>query len=97
MSEEQERVVTAIGSRRKPASADRVKRTLLGIEIPRDELALRIAIACLHMRPRKPITATEALDQLAASQPDIIDGFRRSADAAVLYFHERIQAGTQPS
>lgn len=80
-----------------PTTAEGAKKTLLGIDIPRDELAFRIAVQCLGMRPTKPMTATEALDQLAASQPDIIDGFRRAADAAVLYFHERINAARQPS
>jgi hypothetical protein len=27
----------------------------------------------------------------------MVDGFRRAADAAVLYFHECINAGRQPS
>lgn len=75
----------------------KAKRTLLGIEIPRDELALRIAIQCLSMRPPAGLTATEALNQLAATRSDIIDGFRRAADASVLFFHECIEAGKQPS
>ena len=77
--------------------ADKAKRTLLGIEIPRDELALLIAIHCLGMYPPKGVGATEALDQLAASQPDIVRGFRAAAGAAVLYFYERINSAKQPS
>jgi hypothetical protein len=78
-------------------NADKAKRTVIGIEIPRDELALRIAMPCLGMRPNRPVDATEALDELAATQPDIIRGFRQAADAAVLYFHECINEARQPS
>lgn len=77
--------------------AAKAKRTLLSIEIARDEIALRIAIQCLGMRPKAETGATQALDQLATSQPDIVDGFRRAADAALLYFHEQINAAKQPS
>lgn len=84
-------------SESQPAKA---KRTLLGIEIPRDELALRIAIQCTGVRPPAGMKAGDALDQLDRDFPgDIAMGtsFRRAADAAVLYFHERINAARQPS
>lgn len=77
--------------------ADKAKRTLLGIEIPRDELALRIAIQCIGMKPPQGMSATDALNALAKVDADMIDGFRRGADAAVLYFHERINDARQPS
>jgi len=79
------------------SSADKAKRHLLAIEIPRDELAYRIAVQCLGVRPTMPMTATAALDQIAAIEPDMIRGFRAAADAAILYFHECIQAGRQPN
>lgn len=77
--------------------AAKARRTLLNVEIPRDELALRIAIPCLGVCPKPDLSATEALDQLAAVEPQMIDGFRRAADAAVMYFHERVNAARQPS
>jgi HAMP domain-containing protein len=75
----------------------KAKRTLIGIEIPRDELAMRIAQQCLSMSPPSQMPAAEALDQLAQQNARMVDGFRRAADAAVLYFHECINAGRQPS
>ncbi|SNT05223.1 hypothetical protein SAMN06295912_1353 [Sphingomonas laterariae] len=81
------------------SGADKAKRTLLGIAIPRDELALRIAQPCLGMTAAPGTDATEALDamdRLAGPVP-MGTSFRRAADAAVLYFHECINAGSQPS
>jgi hypothetical protein len=79
---------------------DKAKRTLALIEIPRDELALRIAIECTGVRPPADVTATEALNQLDRefSLPfPMGDSFRRAADAAVMFFHECVNAGRQPS
>jgi hypothetical protein len=80
-------------------SAEKAKRTLLGIEIPRDELALRIAQPCLGMTAPPGSDATKALDAMDRLGGPVLMGtsFRRAADAAVLYFHECIQAGRQPS
>lgn len=81
------------------SAADKAKRQLLGIEIPRDELAIRIGIACTGARPPAGMSATAALDQLdamhgaIAGAPAMGASFRRAADAAVLYFHECISAG----
>lgn len=80
-------------------AAAKVKKTLLGIEIPRDELALRIAQPCLGMIAPTGADATKALDDMDALGGPVLMGasFRRAADAAVLYFHERINAARQPS
>ncbi len=80
-------------------SAEKAKRTLLGIEIPRDELALRIAQPCLGMIASAGADPTKALDDMDALGGPVLMGssFRRAADAAVIYFHECIKAGTQPS
>lgn len=82
---------------------DKAKRQLMMIDIPRDELALRIAIKCTGMKPPAGMSATTALDHLdvviGAGGGDLPmgEGFRQAADAAVAYFHERISAGVQPS
>jgi hypothetical protein len=80
-------------------SAEKAKRTLLGIEIPRDELALRIAQPCLGMRAPAGTDAAKALDEMDALGGPVLMGasFRRAADAAVAYFHERINEARQPS
>lgn len=81
------------------SAAAKAKKTLLGIEIPRDELALRIAMACTGVRPPSGTPASNALEQLnhVGGGVRLGDDFRKAADAAVLYFHERINAGRQPS
>lgn len=79
------------------SAAAKVKRTILGIEIPRDELACRIAEKCVGMKRPAGTSATEALAQLEAEFPDIVAAWRASADAAVLYFYECVNAGKQPS
>lgn len=82
--------------------AEKAKRTLLGIDIPRDELALRIAEGALGMRAAPGKNPTEALNEMdrmpgAVAGEGMGFGFRKAADAAVLYFHERINAARQPS
>lgn len=83
--------------------SDKAKRKLMMIDIPRDELALRIAIKCTGMRPPASMSATAALDHLnvihgaGGGQLPMGEGFRQAADAAVAYFHERISAGVQAS
>jgi hypothetical protein len=85
------------------STADKAKRKLIGIEIPRDELAFRIAQPCIGATPPPGTNATKALDDM--DRMGIVPGmafgmgesFRRAADQAVLYFHECIKAGTQPS
>lgn len=85
------------------AAAQKAKKMVLAVEVPRDELALRIARVCLQMKPPRDLTATEALEQLKASPADtangfsMVESFRSAADAAVLYFHECVNAGRQPS
>lgn len=85
------------------SAVDKAKRKLIGIEIPRDELAMRIAQSVIGIMPPTGVTATRALDDMdrfgavAPGCPPMGGGFRKAADAAVLYFHQCIQAGTQPS
>jgi len=76
---------------------DAAKRKLLLIEIPRDELALRMLRAAIGARPPAGLTAAEALDDADRLNPGLAANFRRQADAAVLYFHECVDAGRQPS
>ncbi|MEA3036833.1 MAG: hypothetical protein QOH04_2610 [Sphingomonadales bacterium] len=82
-----------------PATAADARKTLLGIEIPRDELALRIAQPCLGMTAPAGADSAKALDDMDRLGGPVLMGqsFRRAADAAVLYFRECINAGSQPS
>ena len=75
------------------------KRTLLAVEIPRDELALRIAMPCIGATYTGTKSATECLDDMNRMGGPVLmgEGFRKAADAAVLYFHECINKGRQPS
>lgn len=75
----------------------KAKRKLLMIEIPRDELALRMMAATVSARPPAGMTAKQALDAADIANPGIAADFYRAADAAVAYFHERINVGVQPS
>jgi hypothetical protein len=78
-------------------SAEKAKKTLLGIEIPRDELACRLAEAAMGVK--RPIGATvlEAFAQMDRVDPGQSARWRRAADAAVLYLHAQINAARQPS
>ncbi len=78
-------------------TAAKSKRTLLAIEIPRDELALRIAAKCIGLIPPKDTDPAKALDDMDRVEPGMGQGFRAAADAAVIYFYERINAARQPS
>lgn len=78
-------------------SAEKAKRTLLGIEIPRDELAVRIAEASMGVRRPPGATPAEAFAQMERLDPGQAARWRKAADQAVLYFHECINAGRQPS
>lgn len=78
-------------------SPQKAKRTLIGIEIPRDELAVRIAEAAMGMLRPKGASAAEAFAQMDEIDPGQADRWRTAADRAVLYFHECINAGRQPS
>jgi len=80
--------------------SDETKRRLMMVEIPRDELALRIAQPCLGMIAPAGTDATKALDDMdrvpGAAVP-MGQSFRLAADAAVAYFHECISKGQRPS
>lgn len=77
--------------------ADKAKRTLLGIEIQRDELAFRIMREAAQIKPPPGMTAQEAIADVERAMPHMVEIFRRQADAAVAYFHECINAARQPS
>lgn len=80
-------------------AAQKAKRTLLNVEIPRDELAFRIAQKCIGAVAPLGTNSTKALDdmdKMAGALP-MGETFRRAADAAVVYFHECVNAGQQPS
>lgn len=79
------------------SDADKARKTVLNIEIPRDELAVRIAERCIGMRRPANGTAAEALAQMDLVQPNMSAGFRSAADAAVLFFHECVNAGRAPN
>lgn len=79
------------------SAATKARRTLLSIEIPRDALALRIAIPVIGAKPPADANPAEALDQMDRINPGMGEDFRRAADAAVMFFHECINAGRQPS
>lgn len=72
--------------------AEKARKTVLAIEISRDELAFRIAACCVGARPVAGTGAKEALDQLRAIRPDMVDGFYAAADSAVLFMRECINA-----
>ena len=78
-------------------AVNRAKRTLLGIEIPRDELAFRIMQKAVGLTPPPGMTWQEAQTMADAAQPGMWEVFRAQADAAVVYFHEQINAARQPS
>jgi len=77
--------------------ADKAKRTLLGIEIPRDELACQIAEASMGAMRPMGCTATEALAKAEAIDPGQARRWREAADRAVLYFHKCVNGARQPS
>lgn len=82
----------------KPAA--KARRTMLMLEIPRDELALRIAERCLGMKApagTDPSKALDDMDKVSITPVPMGRGFRSAADAAVAYFHECINKSVQPS
>ena len=87
---------------RREANAEAARRKVLAVEIPRDELALRIGIACTGCRPPADMPAGDALDEfdrISAGDPRAAPmgtQFRAAADAAVLYLRECINAGKVP-
>lgn len=79
------------------AAAEKARRTMLMVEIPRDELAFRIMCAATELRPPAGMTAREAFAQAEHVTPGMVEVFRRQADVAVAYFHECINAARQTS
>lgn len=77
--------------------SEKARRNILVIEIPRDELAFRIATACVGLIPIGGNGAKEALDEIRSLRPDLADAFYSAADAAVEFFHECLTSGSQPS
>lgn len=79
------------------APADKARRTMLMVEIPRDELAFRIMGAMAGFSPPPGVTAAQVMGDMEKVSPEGAEVFRRQADAAVAYFHECIMAARQPS
>lgn len=77
--------------------AEKAKRTILAIEIPRDELAFRIMQKAVGLVPPPGMTWQEAKAMAEAGQPGMWAIFLAQADAAVLYFYEVLNAARQPS
>ena len=81
-------------------NADKARKTVLAIEVPRDELALRIAEQCLDMIAPPGTNATDALDQMCLTPGagrSMGASFRAAADAAMIYFYDCINAGKAPN
>jgi len=77
--------------------AEKAKKIVLGFEIPREELALRIAICCMGVKPPAGATIKQAFAQMDGIAPGMSQSFLSAADAAVLFFHECVNKGQQPS
>lgn len=80
------------------SKAKKARETVLMVEIPRDELALRIAQPCIGMTYTGDKSATELLDEMN-KQFGVVpmgEGFRQAADAAIIYMHDCINKGVQP-
>jgi hypothetical protein len=73
-------------------TAAKAKRHLLGVEIPRDELAFRLMQAAIGTKPPPGTTAAEAMRDAEAFDPGMAESFRRQAEAAAVYFAECINA-----
>jgi len=78
-------------------TADKAKRTILAIEIPRDELAFRIMQKAVGLVPPPGMTWQEAKAMAEAGQPGMWSIFVAQADAAALYFYEVLNAARQPN
>ncbi len=82
-------------------TVEKAKRTVIGIEISRDELAFRIGCKAMGVIPPRGMTAERALAEWNITTlpgvPLMGEGFRQAADAAVLFFHECVNAARQPS
>ena len=79
------------------SAAEKARRTVLGIEIPRDELACRLAEAAMGAKRPEGATVAQAFAQMDRIDPGQSRRWRAAADAAVLFFHERVNAARQPS
>ncbi len=77
--------------------ADKAKKTLLFLEIPRDELAVRIAEVAMGVKRPAGVSPDFALKTIDLLHPGQAQRWRKAADAAVVYFHECINAARQPS
>ena len=81
-------------------SASKARKTVLAVEIPRDELAFRIAQKCLGMTAPPGMNAKTALDAMCLTPGaggSMGASFRAAADAAAMYFFECVNAGKAPN
>lgn len=76
------------------SATERSRKFLLAVEVPRDELAVRIARAILGAKPPANFTAAEALESLGEENAAAM---RSAADAAVKYWAECIAAARAPN
>lgn len=62
------------------------------VYIDTDELAVRIAEACMGVSRPAGSTAADALSQMGRVAPEIVPGFHRAAKAVTLYIAECVNA-----
>jgi len=78
------------------------RKTTLVIELDAEELAFRIAQACLGMKAPPGTCARTALDamdripQLEPGAPNMGAGFRAAAQSSLEYLREQMQKGQRP-
>ncbi len=79
------------------SAAAKAKRTMLMIEIPRDELACRIAEASMGVKRPIGCSVADAFAQMDLVHPGQSGRWRQAADVAVAFFYECTNAARQPS
>lgn len=78
-------------------AAEKARRNILAIEIPRDELACRIAEKVLEVKRPAGMDSEAALADLDQQRPGTARLFQRAADTAIAYYVECVNAARQPS
>jgi len=72
--------------------AEKARRKVLMIEIPRDELAVALMKVAVGASPPLGMTAAQALAEAERVNPGLASQFRQMADAAVQFFHDSINS-----
>jgi hypothetical protein len=81
-------------------TTEKARRMLLAVEIEREELVCRMIEASAHARRPLGFNGAEACKAIEEGMLDganVVESYRRAADAAVAFFHECIAKGVQPS